>query len=330
MAHAAAPIASEPDFEDALATHGLAPLRRDPVTTLQANVGKRCNQTCHHCHVDAGPGRREVMTYEVAKRILALLACSPDVELLDLTGGAPELNPSFRWLVQEARRLGRRVIDRCNLTVLLEPGMEDLPDFLAAHRVEMVASLPCYGPENVDRQRGRGVFVKSITALRRLNTLGFGRPGSGLHLDLVYNPVGPFLPPPQVELEAAYRTNLRRGFGIEFNSLFTITNMPIKRFASLLARTGHDAAYMSLLVHHFNSATVSRLMCRSLVSVGWDGALYDCDFNQMCELGIGAPGVGTVWDLDSLQELTGHTIATARHCFGCTAGAGSSCSGALA
>jgi len=330
MAHAASPVLSEPNFEDALEAHRLAPLVRGSVTTLQVNVGKRCNQACHHCHVEAGPRRPEMMTYEVAKRVLALLACSPGVELLDLTGGAPELNPSFRWLAQEARRLGRRVIDRCNLTVLLEPGMEDLPDFLAEHRVEVVASLPCYVPENVERQRGHGVFEKSITALRRLNTLGFGRPGSGLRLDLVYNPVGPFLPPPQAELEAAYRAELRRGFGIEFGSLLTITNMPIKRFASFLARAGHAAGYMSLLVHHFNPATVSGLMCRSLVSVSWDGALYDCDFNQMSELGIGAPGVGTVWELDSLEELTGHAIATASHCFGCTAGAGSSCSGALA
>jgi radical SAM/Cys-rich protein len=321
-----------PHFEGTLAAHGLGPLVRGPTTTLQVNVGKRCNQACHHCHVEAGPQRREMMTYEVAKRVLTLLARSSGVELLDLTGGAPELNPNFRWLIREARRLGRRVIDRCNLTVLLEPGMEDLPDFLAAHLVEVVASLPCYGPANVDRQRGHGVFEKSIVAIRRLNALGFGRPGTSLRLDLVYNPVGAFLPPPQAELEARYREELRGRFGIEFHRLLTLTNMPINRFAAALAREGQHAAYMSLLVNHFNRATVAALMCRSLVSVGFDGRLYDCDFNQMLELPLGAGcggGPRTAWDLSSLDGLTGHPIATGRHCFGCTAGAGSSCGGAL-
>ncbi len=265
----------------------------------------------------------------VAARVVELLAATPSIEVVDLTGGAPELCPHFRWLVGEARRLGRRVIDRCNLTILLEPGMEDLADFLAANRVEVVASLPCYGPEKVDRQRGHGVFAKSIAALRRLNALGYG---AERRLDLVYNPVGASLPPPQQVLEARYREELRGRFGIEFHRLLTLTNMPINRFAAALAREGRQAAYMSLLVNHFNPATVPTLMCRSLLSVGFDGRLYDCDFNQMLGLPLGA-GRGaaprTVWDVSSLDGLAGRPIATGTHCFGCTAGAGSSCGGAL-
>jgi radical SAM/Cys-rich protein len=317
-----------PDFAGTLTAHGAGPLRRARTATLQVNVGKRCNQACHHCHVDAGPARTETMAEAVVERVLALLAASPDVECVDVTGGAPELNPHFRRLVSEARRLGRRVIDRCNLTVLSEPGMEELPDFLAANRVEVVASLPCYGAENVEKQRGRGVFDKSIAALRRLNALGYGRSGSGLGLDLVYNPVGAFLPPAQATLEARYRSELRVRFGIEFCRLLTITNMPIKRFADALRRSGQLAAYVGLLVNHFNPTTVPGLMCRSLVSVGWEGRLYDCDFNQMLELPLGA-GRRTIWDVDDLGALAGREIATASHCFGCTAGTGSSCGGAL-
>ncbi len=316
-------------FEGTLAAHGAGPLVRGPTTTLQVNVGKRCNQACHHCHVEAGPRRTEVMGAAVAARVVELLAATPSIEVVDLTGGAPELCPHFRWLVGEARRLGRRVIDRCNLTILLEPGMEDLADFLAANRVEVVASLPCYGPEKVDRQRGHGVFAKSIAALRRLNALGYG---AERRLDLVYNPVGASLPPPQQVLEARYREELRGRFGIEFHRLLTLTNMPINRFAAALAREGRQAAYMSLLVNHFNPATVPTLMCRSLLSVGFDGRLYDCDFNQMLGLPLGA-GRGaaprTVWDVSSLDGLAGRPIATGTHCFGCTAGAGSSCGGAL-
>jgi radical SAM/Cys-rich protein len=308
------------------------PLVRSAVVTLQVNVGKRCNQACHHCHVEAGPKRVEIMPPDVAERVVRLLAASPAVEALDLTGGAPELNPSFRFLVTVARRLGRRVIDRCNLTVLFEPGMEDLAAFLAHHEVEITASLPCYSAENVERQRGHGVFAKSIAALRVLNGLGYGRPGSPLGLNLVYNPLGASLPPPQAELEATYREELRHRFGIEFHRLFTLTNMPIKRFAEFLDRTGRHEAYMSLLVHHFNPATAPALMCRTLVSVGWDGTLSDCDFNQMLGLELGAAretGARTAWDIDSLDELAGTRIATGSHCFGCTAGAGSSCEGAL-
>jgi len=317
-----------PDFDGALSEHDLCELRRGQVTTLQLNAGKLCNMACHHCHVGAGPKRTEIMPRRVAERVVELVAQNPGVELLDLTGGAPELNPSFRELVEETRRLGRRVIDRCNLTVLFEPGMHDLPEFLAAHGVEVVASLPCYQAENVESQRGRGAFGKSIAALRRLNELGYGRPGSGLVLDLVYNPVGAFLPPAQRELEDQYRQELAGLFSVAFNRLLTITNMPIERFAAWLARTGELEAYMALLVNHFNPATLTGLMCRSLVSVGWNGTVHDCDFNQMLELPLAA-GRRTIWDIDRLDELAGCRIATASHCFGCTAGSGSSCSGAL-
>lgn len=317
-------------FDATLAAHRLGPLRRGAPTTLQVNLGKRCNQACHHCHVDAGPARTEVMSDTVAERVLDLLGRNPVVEVLDVTGGAPELAPCFRRLVRGARALGRRVVDRCNLTILLEPGQEDLARFLAAQRVEIVASLPCWGPENVDAQRGRGVFGTSIRALRRLNDLGYGRPGAALRLDLVYNPLGPTLPPPQADLEPGYRLRLAEDFGITFDRLLAIANMPISRFAATLARRGEAAAYMSLLVNHFNPATVPELMCRSLVSVGWDGRLSDCDFNQMLDLPLGGRPETTVWDLEDLGTLDGAPIATAAHCFGCTAGAGSSCGGALA
>ena len=321
-----------PRFHEVLREHGRSPLVRTRVKSLQINVGKLCNMACHHCHVEAGPKRTEIMRHEVAERVIELIAVNPGVEVVDLTGGAPELNPSFRWLVAEARRLGREVIDRCNLTILFEPGMQDLAEFLAGHEVHVVASLPCYQAENVEKQRGRGVFGKSIEALRRLNEIGYGRPGSVLQLDLVYNPVGASLPPPQGRLEAKYREQLGRLFGIEFHHLFTITNMPIKRFAHLLERTGQYEAYMSLIVNHFNPDTVPDLMCRSLLSVGWDGRLYDCDFNQMLEIELGAArktGARTIWEVTSLDELMGSRVATGSHCFGCTAGGGSSCGGAL-
>jgi radical SAM/Cys-rich protein len=321
--------ASGANFAGVLASRGLGTLRRRPPTTLQVNVGKRCNQACHHCHVDAGPKRTEVMSDAVADRVVALLARNPSIDLLDVTGGAPELAPCFRRLVSTARRLGRRVIDRCNLTVLLEPGHEDLASFLAAEGVAIVASLPCYGPENVDAQRGQGVFEKSIRALRALNALGYGQDGSPLRLDLVYNPVGAHLPPEQARLEDDYRTHLGAGFDVVFHRLLTITNMPISRFAEQLARTGEGERYMALLVNHFNADTVPDLMCRDLLSVGYDGRLYDCDFNQMLELPLGALHAATVWDVDDLATLADAPIATAAHCFGCTAGAGSSCGGAL-
>lgn len=321
-----------PDFAVLAGRHGLAPLRRGRVTTLQVNVGKLCNQACHHCHVEASPRRTEIMQRDTAERIVALLGSSPGIEIVDITGGAPELNPNFRFLVESANRLGRRVSDRCNLTVLFEPNMEWLPEFLAANAVELVCSLPCYSEKNVDLQRGKGVFERSIAALRRLNALGYGRTGSGLRLDLVYNPLGPSLPPPQAQLQADYERELFARFGIRFDRLLTITNMPIGRFAAELARTGRYDAYVSLLVNHFNPATLSGVMCRSLVSVGWEGTLYDCDFNQMLAIPLrwnGAPRT-TIRDIASLDDLRDTEIATANHCLGCTAGAGSSCGGALA
>lgn len=317
-----------PDFDEALLQIGMGPLRREETTTLQVNVGKRCNQACHHCHVEAGPKRTEMMPRAVAERVLRILENSPSVQIVDITGGAPELNPNFRFLVTESRRLGRHVIDRCNLTVLYETGMEDLSEFLTESKVEIIASLPCYTASNVDEQRGRGVFEKSIDALRELNRLGYGLPDSPLLLNLVYNPLGASLPPPQERLEADYKRELCNQHGIEFHRLYTLTNMPIKRFSEFLEQNGKHKEYMSLLVNHFNPGTVSGLMCRSLVSVGWDGQLYDCDFNQMLEIGLGA-GPRNVWDTDSLSDLDGRRISTASHCFGCTAGAGSSCGGAL-
>jgi radical SAM/Cys-rich protein len=315
------------DFTSALARHGMAPLRRLETTTLQINVGKLCNQACHHCHVEAGPKRTESMPSSVADRLLEMLAASPGIQTVDITGGAPELNANFRRLVSESRRLGRNVIDRCNLTVLFEPEQHDLPEFLAAEQVEITASLPCYTEANVDKQRGRGVFETSIRALRKLNQLGYGKTGSELVLNLVYNPLGASLPPDQKNLEADYKRELQEHFGIEFNHLFTITNMPIKRFAEMLLREGRERSYMGLLVNHFNPSTVESLMCRSLISVGWDGQLYDCDFNQMLEIGV--PEIKTIWNMDSFSGLAERPIATGSHCFGCTAGAGSSCGGSI-
>jgi radical SAM/Cys-rich protein len=299
------------------------------VRTLQVNVTRRCNLACHPCHVESGPKRTEALGAAAADRVLALLARNPQVEVLDLTGGAPELSQHFRHLVRGARALGRRVIDRCNLTVLFEPDQGDTSDFLADQGVEIVASLPCYSRENVDRQRGRGVFDGCVEGLRLLNRLGYGREGSALRLDLVYNPQGPSLPPAQSELEARYRTELRELFGIEFHRLLTLTNLPIRRFARMLERTGRHAAYLSLLANHFNPDTVPELMCRHLLSVDHAGRLYDCDFNQAQGLALAGPEA-TLWDVGDLRTLEGRPIATGEHCFGCTAGSGSSCSGALA
>jgi radical SAM/Cys-rich protein len=320
-----------PDFAAALQRHGCRPIVRNSAPhTLQVNVGKLCNQACHHCHVDAGPRRTAIMTRATAERIIELIASSQCIRTIDITGGAPELNPSFKFLVEQARLSGRSVVVRCNLTVIFESGMGWLAEFYRRNRVALVCSLPCYGPENVDSQRGKGVFSKSIEALRWLNRLGYGRERQ---LDLVYNPVGAFLPPPQKELEARYREELGRNFGIEFHRLLTITNMPINRFAHQLHQSGKFSEYMGLLVNHFNSATIDGLMCKTLVSVGWDGRLYDCDFNQMLEMPIGAAGARarpTIWEIDNLAGLAGAPIATGSHCFGCTAGTGSSCGGALA
>lgn len=314
-------------FDAHLRAVGAPPLRRARVTTLQVNIGLRCNLACHHCHVESGPKRTERLDAKGLARIVELLDRNPGLATLDLTGGAPELHDGFRDLVRAARERGRRVLDRCNLTVLEEPGQEDTAEFLAAQQVDVVASLPCYGPENVDRQRGRGVFDGSIRSLQRLNALGYGR-DPALRLDLVYNPVGAFLPPAQAALEAEYRERLGADFGIVFDRLLTITNMPIQRFAHQLVRDGEYEAYLTLLVSHFDAANLAGVMCRSLISVAWDGTLYDCDFNQA--LGLRPPGPRrTIYDVDDLDRLEGDAIATGAHCFGCTAGAGSSCGGAL-
>jgi radical SAM/Cys-rich protein len=315
-------------FASALQRHGFDTLHRARVETVQVNVGKICNQACHHCHVEAGPRRTEAMTSETAERILELVSNTPDAQTVDITGGAPELNPNFRRLVRGSKNCRKQVIDRCNLTILLEPGQEDLLAFLQEHEVHVVASLPCYTAENVDKQRGRGVFERSIRALQLLNRAGYGQPGSRLNLDLVFNPGAVSLPPPQETLEHDYKHRLRQDFGIEFGRLLTITNMPIRRFSDYLVRIGKQEQYGMLLAESFNPATVERLMCRTLVSVSWDGRLYDCDFNQMLE--IPATRRGSIWDIDSFADLTRDQIQVADHCFGCTAGTGSSCGGQLA
>ncbi len=317
-------------FDRVLRRHALGPLTAAPVSWLQVNLGKLCNQACRHCHVDAGPKRTEVMDARTVDRLIELLEGAPEVDLVDLTGGAPELNPQFRRLVAAARSLGKRVIDRCNLTVLFEPGQEDLVEFLAEQGVEVTASLPCYSEKNVDKQRGGGVFDKSIEGLRQLNAAGFGI-DRGLVIDLVYNPGGPFLPPDQAGLEADYKIRLRDDFGIEFSHLITITNMPISRFLHDLERDGKREEYEEVLLQAFNPGTVEGLMCRHLVSVDWEGRLYDCDFNQMLELPLlDRVGARTLWDVESIRELGRRLIAVAPHCFGCTAGSGSSCGGTLA
>jgi radical SAM/Cys-rich protein len=314
-------------FEQALADSGLWPLRATGLRVLQVNVGKLCNQTCRHCHVDAGPERREVMDQETMQLCLDVLART-DIPSLDITGGAPEMSPHFRWLVEQAHALGRHVIDRCNLTILLAPGYDDLPTFLARHQVEIAASLPCYLPANTDRQRGEGVFEKSITALRRLNGAGYGQADTGLVLTLVYNPVGPALLPSQPALEDAYRRELSARYGVVFTRLFTITNMPISRFLDDLVLNGRYDEYMEKLVAAYNPAAAAGVMCRTTLSVGWDGRLYDCDFNQMLDLGLMPEMPRHIRDFNHAL-LTNRRIVTGQHCYGCTAGSGSGCQGAV-
>jgi radical SAM/Cys-rich protein len=301
-------------------------LRAASVETLQVNVGKLCNQACKHCHVDASPVRTEVMPRPVVDECLRVLRDFA-IPTLDITGGAPELIPDFRYFVTEARSSGTRVIVRHNLTVTFEPGQDDLPEFFAANRVELVSSLPYFQAAQTDAQRGNGVFDDSIRALERLNQAGYGR-GTGLTLDLVYNPVGAFLPPDQAAIEADFKRELAGRHGIAFDSLFTITNMPIARFLDWLRRSGNERAYMEKLVGAFNAATVPGLMCRNTLSVDWTGRLFDCDFNQMLEIGIDAAAT-TIFTVD-VATLRGRRIATADHCYGCTAGSGSSCGGAVA
>lgn len=314
-----------PSFPETLRTHGLE-LQRAKPAILQLNIGKICNLTCIHCHVNAGPKRKEIMTRETVDRILTWLEPT-DLDLLDLTGGAPEMIPDFKHLVTSARDMGRRVMDRCNLTILLEPGYEDMAQFLKDHQVEIVASMPCYSPANVNEQRGNGVFDASIQALQLLNSLGYGT-DPALPLDLVYNPNGAFLPGDQAELEADYKEELAKHFGIRFRSLYTITNMPISRFASYLKHNGKYEEYLELLVTNFNPHSVDALMCRNTINVGWQGEVYDCDFNQQLGMQLTNGKPLYLWDLD-LEQLASIPILTGSHCFGCTAGAGSSCGGAL-
>jgi radical SAM/Cys-rich protein len=314
-------------FDAQLDHIGLLPLRATGITVFQINVGKLCNQTCRHCHVDAGPDRSERMTLETAEQCIRALA-KTDIPTVDITGGAPELNPNFRWLVEQSRALGRQVLDRCNLSVLLLPSQADLAEFLARHRVEIVASLPYYRAGQTDAQRGEGVFKKSVEALQLLNTLGYGHPGSGLALNLVCNPVGAFLPPKQEAIEAQFRKELRARHGIEFNRLYTITNMPISRFLEFLLESGNYEQYMERLANAFNPAAAAGVMCRYTISVGWDGTLYDCDFNQMLDLPVNHDAPAHIRDFD-LVQLDRRQIATRNHCYGCTAGSGSSCGGSV-
>ena len=306
---------------------GFPALRRRSLETLQVNLGYRCNQSCVHCHVNAGPNRKEMMTRETLELILPVLK-TRQINTLDLTGGAPELHDDFRYLVAEARAAGVHVIDRCNLTILFEPNQEGLAEFLAEHQVEVVASLPCYSLENVDKQRGKGVFDKSIAGLQKLNALGYGKPGSGLLLNLVYNPQGPSLPPNQQALEADYKRELREHFGIEFNHLYALANMPIKRFGSTLISKGQFQDYMKLLKDNFHQDNLEQVMCHSLVSVDWQGYLYDCDFNQQLGLPLSGGKRKHLRDLLA-DDVNGKPICVADHCFACTAGQGSSCGGAF-
>jgi radical SAM/Cys-rich protein len=312
-----------------LANTDFPAISRRRLEALQVNLGYRCNQSCVHCHVNAGPHRTEMMDRATVQTVIDFLATS-DVRTLDITGGAPELNPHFCHLVAEARALGVHVMDRCNLTILLEPGHERLAEFLAENAVEVVASLPCYLEDNVDRQRGKGVFGQSIAALRRLNDLGYARPGGQLRLSLVYNPQGASLPPPQGALEDAYRAHLRANFGVEFDTLLTLANMPIQRFGSTLLSKGQFRAYMELLRRSHRDENLANVMCRSLISVDWQGYVYDCDFNQMLDLPLRVNGKPRERLADLVgRDLSGTPIAVANHCFGCTAGQGSSCGGAL-
>lgn len=318
------PLARE--FDEAVAGTGAGPLRAAGVEVLQVNVGRLCNQTCRHCHVDAGPDRREVMPRAVFEACLNALRES-EIPSVDITGGAPELNPHFRWFVEEVRALGRRVIDRCNLTVIDSPSQRDLPEFFARNRVEVVCSLPHYLPGPTDRQRGDGVYERSVRALRRLNELGYGDGRSGLRLVLVANPVGAFTLVDQGALEAEFRDALRARHGVVFDQLYCLTNMPIARYLEWLVESGNLDRYMTALVGAFNPAAAQGLMCRSTLSVAWDGALHDCDFNQMLAMPVVEGAPRTIFEFD-LPRLAAREVATDRHCFGCTAGAGSSCGGA--
>ena len=315
-------------FETMLASHQKGDLRATGIDIFQINVGRLCNQVCAHCHVDAGPDRKEIMSRKTMEECLRALR-DTTIPKVDITGGAPEMNPNFRWLVKEIRELNRHVIDRYTLTVMFVKGNEDLPDFFAENSVEIIASLPYFQERETDRQRGTGVFQRSIESLKRLNEVGYGRPDSGLLLNLVHNPVGAFLPGSQKAIEQDFKRSLQTKYGIQFNSLYCITNMPISRFLEFLLNSGNYNRYMEKLAQSFNPSSVDALMCRNTLSVGWDGRLYDCDFNQMLDLGTGYSSPTHIRDFD-FHLLSKRRIVTNRHCYGCTAGAGSSCGGAIA
>jgi radical SAM/Cys-rich protein len=319
-------VIEQPTFEEKLIEGGLYPLKPTGIDILQVNVGYMCNQTCKHCHVDAGPDRKEIMTRETMEMCLTALRNS-SIQTVDLTGGAPEMNPNFRWFVEQIRKLGRHVMVRCNLTILtVNPTYRTLPQFFRDHQVEVVSSLPYYSASNTDRQRGDGVFEQSITALKMLNEVGYGKPDSNLKLNLVYNPNGAFLPASQAQLEKDFKRQLESRFGIVFNNLFSITNMPISRFLEYLLLSGNFDEYMEKLVNAFNPVAAHGVMCRNTISVGWDGYLYDCDFNQMLDLKVASDRSVHIQDFD-INALVDREIIVNRHCFGCTAGSGSSCGG---
>ena len=319
-----------PLFTDKLDTLGMFPLKPSASEIFQINVGKMCNQVCKHCHVDAGPDRKEIMTQETMQLCLDILAQNNSFTTVDLTGGAPELNPNFRWFVEEIKKLGKHVIVRCNLTIILaNKRFNDLPDFFKQHRIEVVSSLPSYTQDRTDRQRGDGVFQDSIKALQMLNEVGYGQPGTNLILNLVYNPAGAFLPPSQSTLQAEYKEALNRDFNIQFNKLFAITNMPISRYLDYLLVSGNYEKYMEKLIAAFNPAAAQSVMCRNTLSVGWDGLLYDCDFNQMLELKVSCSNSVHLSQFN-IDAINNRNIVLNQHCYGCTAGAGSSCGGVVA
>ena len=326
--HEVADTLKLPLFHEKLRAAGLLPLTVFSPAVLQINMGKMCNQVCKHCHVDAGPDRKEIMTRETMQYCLNALA-QTDIPMVDLTGGAPEMNPDFRWFVEEIRKLGRKVLVRCNLTIIVaNPKYHDLPHFFKTHDVEIASSLPFYNADKTDRQRGKGVFADSIKALKMLNEVGYGQPGSGLILNLVYNPNGAFLPAPQESLKRQFTRVLQDEFGIVFNDLFAITNIPISRYLDYLIASKNYEGYMEKLVNAFNPVAAAGVMCRTTLSVGWDGGLYDCDFNQMLDLTV-ASSVRHIRDFN-LPALSGRSVVVNQHCYGCTAGAGSSCGGAVA
>ncbi len=315
-------------FQENLERSNLYPLKPTHIEILQVNIGKMCNQTCRHCHVDAGPDRKEIMTQETMQQCIDVLRKNEQLRIIDITGGAPEMNPHFRWFVEESQMLNRHILVRCNLTIILaNKKYNDLPQFYKRNKIEVVSSLPFYTRDRTDRQRGNGVFENSVTALRMLNEIGYGKEGTGLILNLVYNPAGAFLPPSQYALEREYKQTLLDKYGIEFNSLFAITNLPISRFLDYLLQSGNYETYMEKLVSAYNAAAAANVMCRNTISVGWDGYLYDCDFNQMLELKVN----GSSRHINDFKcdELSNRNIIVGQHCYGCTAGAGSSCGGAV-